>query len=63
MNYFKCKECGKTEELASLSIRIIDGNVVRSGDICKECGGETDLLNPKEGMPALHGFGRFGISK
>lgn len=63
MNYFKCKECDNVEEVASISIRVIDGKVVRTGDVCPACGGETDLQNPKKGMPALHGFGRFGISK
>ncbi len=53
MILMKCKECGNEQELHTQRMRVVDGKVVKDGDICPECGGDCEHINPREGVPSL----------
>jgi len=63
MKSFTCTECAHEHGVASVSIKIINGEARMSGDVCPECGGRCKLTHPKKGVPNLGGMGRYGISK
>ena len=50
MSEYKC-ECGKTKDVGSVSIKVIDGEVRH--DVTCECGKYMALTEKKTGMPSF----------
>ena len=59
---YQCTDCNHQQSFQRVSIKVVDGEVRKTGDVCEACGGRCKHVNPKSGAPALHGFDSIGRS-